>query len=73
MKLLFIKSRLKMIEQLNYLWDNEELLRFFHKIDIRKRELEICECIPDIEFERDLFIEVARCDWLLEQERKKGY
>ncbi len=72
MKYSFIKSKLKMIDELNYLWDNQELLRFFQGMDIRERELEICECIPNIEYERDYFIEMARTVWIFEQEKKKG-
>ena len=70
----FIKSRYKMIEQLNHLWDNQELYTFFHGTEfIRYKELEICECLPDRNYERDLFIELTRCDWILEQyTEKKG-
>ncbi len=65
MKLLFVSSRFKMIDELYHLWENEPLYKFINGSEyIRERELEICQCIPNIKHERDLFIEVTRCDYL---------
>lgn len=60
-----------MIDELISLWDNEELVSFIKGSDyIRQQELEICRCIPNINYERDLFIEVTRCDYLLSKQTK---
>ena len=71
MKFSFIKSKLKMIDELYDLWDNQELYRFIKGREyIRERELEITECIPSADFEKDFFIEYARSQWM--EKQKKG-
>lgn len=74
MNLQFIKSREQMADELHCLWNNHPLYKFIHGAQyIRKRELEICACIPNYKGERDLFIDLARMDWLMKQpvEKKK--
>jgi hypothetical protein len=68
----YISSKLKMIQELRILWDNEEIISFIKgKEYIREQENEICHCIPNKDMDRDVFIEVARCDWILDQYTKK--
>lgn len=60
-----------MANQLHTLWDNYTLYTFLEgEAYIRKRELEICACIPNYQQERDIFIEVNRCDWILNEYTK---
>ena len=62
-----------MASELHNLWDNYPLYKFISGAQyIRKRELDICACIPNYQGERDLFIELNRCDWLLEEANKKS-
>lgn len=68
----FIKSREQMASELRNLWDNYPLYKFICGAQyVRKRELDICACIPNYDKERDLFIELNRCDWLLDEQIKK--
>lgn len=72
MDLKFIKSREQMATELTQLWNNYPLYKFISGAQyIRKRELEICACIPNYKGERDMFIELNRFDWLLEEGKKK--
>lgn len=60
----FIKSKLQIAEELQTLWDNYPLYKFLHGSQyVRKRELEIAECLID----REDWIEVCRITWLLKQ------
>lgn len=60
----FIKSRLEIAQQLRNLWDNYDLYRFIIGIEgIRKRELEIAECL----FDREDYIELCRIIWIQQQ------
>lgn len=53
----FIKSKITIIQELNNLWDNLPLYRFLREESwIRKKELEIAECLVD----REQFIEKSR-------------
>ena len=62
-----------MVEELYHLWDNQELYRFIKGREyIRQRELEITECIPNKDLEKDFFIEIARTQWIDERATKKG-
>lgn len=71
-KFLFIKSNEQMETELHQLWDNYPLYKFISGAQyIRKRELEICACIPNYKGKRDMFIELSRFDWLLKQPPKK--
>jgi len=68
----YISSKLKMIQDLKNLWDNQELILFLKGRDyLREQENEICHCIPNVNMDRDLFIEVARSEWVLDQYTKK--
>lgn len=70
----FIKSPEQMALELKQLWANYPLYKFIHGAQyIRKRELEICECLTNKDGYRDMFIELNRFDWLLENppEKKK--
>lgn len=72
MDLKFVKSREQMATELHQLWNNYPLYKFISGAQyIRKRELEICACIPNYKGERDMFIELNRFDWLLEESKKK--
>ena len=72
MDLKFVKSREQMATELIQLWNNYPLYKFISGAQyIRKRELEICACIPNYKGERDMFIELNRFDWLLEESKKK--
>lgn len=74
MKFKFVKSKEQMATELFQLWNNYPLYKFICGAQyVRKRELEICECVPNYKGERDLFIEINRLDWLMEQpvEKKK--
>jgi hypothetical protein len=64
----FIKGTKQMERELRNLWNNYPLYKFIHGAQyVRKREIEICECIPNHKNKRDLFIELVRFDWLIEQ------
>jgi hypothetical protein len=68
----FIKSSEQMVSDLYNLWGNYPLYKFIHGAQyIRKRELEICECLPDIDGKRHMFIELTRFDWLMLEDSKK--
>lgn len=68
----FIKSEQQMVDELRNLWDNFPLYKFIHGSQyVRKRELDICECLTDVENKRGLFIELARFDWLIDEDNKK--
>ena len=68
----FIKSREQMAIELRNLWDNYPLYKFISGAQyVRKRELDICACIPNYKGERDMFIELNRCDWLMDEANKK--
>ena len=68
----FIKSREMMVTELNTLWNNYPLYKFICGAQcVRKRELEICACIPNYKGERDMFIELTRFDWLIAEEDSK--
>ena len=68
----FIKSREQMITELFYLWDSYPLYKFICGAQyVRKRELDICACIPNYKGERDMFIELTRFDWLIAEEDNK--
>jgi hypothetical protein len=68
----FIKSRETMVTELNTLWNNYPLYKFICGAQyVRKRELEICACIPNYKGERDMFIELTRFDWLIAEEDNK--
>ena len=72
MDLKFVKSREQMATELHQLWNNYPLYKFISGAQyIRKRELDICACIPNYKGERDMFIELNRFDWLLEESKKK--
>ena len=70
----FIKGTEQMERELRNLWNNYPLYKFICGAQyVRKRELEICECLSNHDGYRDLFIELNRFDWLLENppEQKK--
>ena len=68
----FIKSRETMVTELNTLWNNYPLYKFICGAQyVRKRELDICACIPNYKGERDMFIELTRFDWLIAEEDNK--
>ncbi len=68
----FIKSREMMVTELNTLWNNYPLYKFICGAQyVRKRELDICACIPNYKGERDMFIELTRFDWLIAEEDNK--
>lgn len=63
----FIKSKLQIAEELQNLWDNYPLYKFINGAQwIRKRELDIAECLID----REDWIEVVRVTWLQKQFEK---
>ena len=63
----FIKSKLQIAEELHNLWDNYPLYKFINGAQwIRKRELDIAECLID----REDWIEVCRVTWLTQQFEK---
>lgn len=62
----FIKSKLRIAEELHNLWDNYPLYKFVNGAQwVRKRELDIAECLAD----RDAWIEVCRVVWQQRQEQ----
>lgn len=64
-KYVFIKSKIKIAEELHQLWDNYPLYKFINGAQwVRKRELEIAECLT----ENDDWIEVCRIVWQQRQE-----
>ena len=68
MKYQFIKSKLKIAEELHQLWDNYPLYKFINGAQwVRKRELDIAECLAD----RDEWIDVCRVVWKQRQEENK--
>lgn len=72
MQLKFVKSHAQMVIELRQLWENYDIYKFLEGEDfIRKKELSICECIPNHKGERDMFIDLNRFDWLLEETDKK--
>lgn len=72
MDLKFVKSREQMTTELYHLWNSYPLYKFISGAQyIRKRELDICACIPNYKGERDMFIELNRFDWLMDEEKKK--
>jgi hypothetical protein len=65
-KYLFIKSKLKIAEELHTLWDNYPLYKFINGAQwVRKRELDICESMTRSDAED--WIEVCRTVWLQKQ------
>lgn len=55
-----------MREQLYHLWNNYEILKFLKGEQyIRNREDAICECLS--KRQRNLFIELQRFDYIVEQ------
>jgi hypothetical protein len=67
----FIKSHIQMETELRQLWDNYPLYKFICDAQyVRKRELDICECLPDINGQRQLFIELCRFDWIIDDDEK---
>lgn len=67
----FIKSKLQIAQELHTLWDNYPLYKFINGAQwVRKRELDICECLTD----REEWIEVCRVTWSQKQlePKKKG-
>lgn len=68
-KYLFIKSKLKIADELHELWDNYPLYKFINGAQwIRKRELEICQSLTQREAED--WIEVCRVTWQQRQPDK---
>lgn len=66
----YIKTKLEIAQELHSLWDNFPLFKFVNGAQwVRKRELEIAECLT--EREREDWIEVARTVWIQQQETKK--
>ena len=54
-----------MVSELKTLWNNIPIYKFLCGEEyIRNKELEICECIPNYRYQRDMFIELTRFDWL---------
>lgn len=61
----FIKSKLKIAEELHALWDQYPLYKFINGAQwVRQRELQIAECLIDNED----WIEVCRTVWQQRQE-----
>jgi len=68
MKYQFIKTKLEIAQLLHELWDQYPLYKFVNGAQwVRKRELEIAECLVD----RDDWIEVCRTVWQQREEEKK--
>lgn len=66
-KYLFIKSKLKIADELHELWDNYPLYKFMYGTEwIRKREFEICRSMT-LDEATD-WIEVCRVVWEQRQE-----
>ena len=64
----FIKTKLQIAEELHTLRDNYPLFKFINGSQwIRKRELEIAECLVD----RETWIEVCRTFWLQRQDENE--
>lgn len=60
----FIKTKFKIKDELYNLWENYPLYKFISGAQwIRKRELDIAECLID----RDKFIEQCRMVWQIEE------
>lgn len=58
----FIKSQERMRQELHHLWENEAVYAFVGGPNyIKKRELEICECLVD----REYFIGITKSLWEL--------
>ena len=67
---LYIKTKLQIAQELHKLWDNAPLYKFISGAQyIRKRELDIAECLTDKE--RDDWIELCRTVWQQRQEQIK--
>jgi hypothetical protein len=65
----FIKSKLQIAEELHNLWDNYPLYKFINGAQwVRKRELDICECLT--EKEREDWIEICRVVWSQKEQEK---
>ena len=65
-KYLFIKSKLKIAQELHELWDNYPLYKFINGAQwVRKRELDICQSLTHDEALD--WIEVCRVTWLQKQ------
>jgi hypothetical protein len=59
-----------MREELFHLWNNYEVFMFLKGyVWIKKREYDICECLS--KDNRIVFIETNRCDWILDEDKKK--
>jgi hypothetical protein len=68
MKYQFIKTKLEIAQLLHELWYQYPLYKFVNGAQwVRKRELEIAECLVD----RDDWIEVCRTVWQQREEEKK--
>jgi len=64
----YIKSSEQMVNELKLLWNNTELYTFLEGPDyIQKQEKEICRCLTNKK--KELFILLAKTDWLLEQQQ----
>ena len=60
----FIKTKFKIKDELYNLWEHYPLYKFISGAQwIRKRELDIAECLID----RDKFIEQCRMVWQIEE------
>jgi len=60
----YIKSREEMVYELHKLWDNEELLTFMKGPEyIERREIEITECLTNMQ--REMLLILAKFDYLL--------
>lgn len=67
MKYQFIKTKLQIAEELHKLWDNYPLYKFINGAQwVRKRELDIAECLID----RDEWIDVCRVVWINRQKEQ---
>lgn len=65
-KYLFIKSKLKIAQELHELWDNYPLYKFMNGAEwVRKRELEICQSLT--QNEAIDWIQVCRTVWIQRQ------
>ena len=65
-KYLFIKSKLKIAQELHELWDNYPLYKFINGAQwVRKREIEICQSLTESETED--WIEICRTVWIQRQ------
>lgn len=66
-KFQFIKTKLQVAEELYTLWSNYPLYKFINGAQwVRKRELDIAECLID----RDEWIDVCRVVWINRQKEQ---